>query len=128
MSEPDRYQTRLDRLRQWRNPRAPDLSLGFMNRYFKQRVERPHKQLISIVKLWQELLPANLVEHTRLESLSRGVLRVRVDSSARLYEMDRVLRSGLERALIHRHKGPALRRIDLRLTNELLGPETAGSE
>lgn len=105
----------LDRLRGWRNRKERDLTLGFLADQFKRHVARPHRQLEQLVGLWAELVPADLAAHTRLAGLARGVLHVDVDSSARLYELDRLLRSGLERQIITRHKGPAMRRIQLRV-------------
>lgn len=104
----------LQRLNKRRKP-DPDLTLGFLRRQFDQQVARPFKQLGSLVPLWEQLVPANLVQHTRLTGLSHGVLRVSVDSSAHLYEVDCLLRQGLQRQLITQHKGPALRRIQLRV-------------
>lgn len=123
MHDTDPHRTRWERLRQWRKLPERDLSLRFIAEQFQRTVERPYRQLTSVVELWNQLVPLDLVDHTRLDSLKRGILRVRVDSSARLYELDRLLRDGLEQELIRRHKGPALRRIELRVTNDLLGPE-----
>ncbi|MEM7625912.1 MAG: DciA family protein [Planctomycetota bacterium] len=92
-----------------------DLSLGFLTDQFKREVARPFKQLGDLVELWAELLPKDVADGTRLESLQRGVLSVAVDSSARLYEVDRRLREGLETQLITRHKGGAFRRVKLRV-------------
>ena len=103
------------RLRQWRTRSSPDLSLAFMKPMFKQQVERPYARLHQIAALWQQLVPAELVGHTRLDRLSYGVLHVSVESSTHLYELDRLLRSGLQRQLIVQHKGPALRRVQLRV-------------
>ncbi len=105
----------LSRLREWRNRREPDLTLGFLRDQFKRDMVKPAKQLTEMVALWQELVPAHLLDHARLETISRGVLKVSVASSARLYELDRLLRGGLEQELIKRHKGPAVRRIQLRV-------------
>ena len=49
------------------------------------------------------------------------MLRVAVDSSARLYELDRLLRSGLQKQLISQSKGPAVRRVQLRVNDEWQG-------
>ncbi len=92
-----------------------DRSMGFVTDLFKREIARPYKQLGDLVTLWNELLPVEIARGTRLESLSRGVLSVAVDSSARLYELDRRLREGLERDLITRHKGPAFRKVKLRV-------------
>ncbi len=106
----------LDRLRGWRNRPEQDLSLGFLRQQFQSQVERPYKQLGSVSQLWRELVPAELADHCRLESFQRGVLRVVVDSSPALYALDRLLRGGVERELVCRHKGrPGLRRVQLRV-------------
>lgn len=116
MADDDLLQNRLDQLRQWRNVKPePDLSLAYVRDDFKKRVERPYKQLALIVPLWEQLVPENLVKHSHLVRLDRGVLHVQVDSSARLYELDRLLRTGLEQRLIVNHRGPAFRRVKLRL-------------
>lgn len=107
----------LNRLRRWRNRPDADLSLGFLKKQFDRDVRRPYQQLSSIAELWFALVPSTLVEHTHLESLHRGVLRVSVDSSAWLFDLDRLLRGGLERQLITQHKGPSLRRVQLRVNS-----------
>ena len=108
----------LKRLRQWRSLRDKDLSLGFLQPYFQRNIARPFKQLESVVPVWQRLVPEELQSHARLESLRRGVLHVAVDSSAHLYELDRLLRSGLERQLISQYKGYGLSRVQLRIVRE----------
>lgn len=114
-ADPD--QRRLDRLRHWRNWRDPDLSLGFLQKAFKRDVERPYKQLGELAQLWEQLLPRELATHTRLDSFSRGVLRVTVDSSPRLYELDRLLRAGLQRQLVQHQTGTKLQRVRLHVGN-----------
>ena len=111
-SDPDLVQ--LERLRQFKTRPEVDLSLKFMTRQFKQQVAKPFKQLGPLAELWLELVPAKLVEHTKLQSLSRGVLRVVVDSSSIHYELDRLLRRGLEQQLISRHTG-SLSRVRLQV-------------
>ena len=107
--------SRLDELCRRRRGVEADHSLAFLKDDFARRVTRPFKQLESFVGVWQSLVPPALIEHTRLEGLSRGVLRVAVDSSAHLYELDMLLRQGLERRMIRQHKGPAFRRVQLRV-------------
>lgn len=117
MSTSDPNDGRLNNLQRWRGRSEKDFSLHFLSKEFRQQVERPYKQLQTVAPLWEELLPAELVAHTCLESLSRGVLKVGVDSSSRLYELDQLLRGGLKRELITRHKGPAFRKIQLRVVD-----------
>ncbi|MBB6428502.1 DciA family protein [Algisphaera agarilytica] len=118
MSESPQDQTarrHVEALRERRVKPQPDLSLGFLADQFKREVARPFKQLGDLVELWNELLPEEVAAGTRLEALQRGVLTVAVDSSARLYEVDRRLREGLERELVTRHKGAAFRKVKLRV-------------
>ena len=93
---------RFTRVRAWRTGAPADQSLGFMRAAFKTQIAKPHKQLRDIIVIWQRLLPADIAAHTRLEGLTRGVLRIAVDSSPRLYEVDRLLR-------------PAIRKVQLRV-------------
>ncbi len=118
----------LERLRQWRNPKEFDHSMAFLKGQFKREVEKPFKQLAAMAEVWPQLVPASLVEHTKLEAISRGVLRVIVDSSGALFELDRLLRGGLESQLITRHKGPAVRRIQLRVGRLDDGDQTRGEK
>jgi len=111
----DPYQSHLDGLRDRRNRKDPDLSLGFMVGQFKREVQKPYEQLGKLAEIWLELVPSELAEHTRLMGLTRGVLRVAVDSSGRLYELDRLLRDGVFDELVTRHKGKAIRRVELKL-------------
>ena len=85
------------------------------SRIVKNQIEKPYKQLATVIEAWQKLVPVELEGHTRLEGLSRGVLKVVVDSSPRLYQLDRLLRGGLEQSLITANRGPAFRKIQLRV-------------
>jgi hypothetical protein len=112
MGDPD--QARLERLRQLRNRPQRDHSLGFLRDQFEKQVARPFRQLEGVAVIWEQLVPQAIREHCRLESLQRGVLRVAVDDSACLYELDGLLRSGLQQQIIRGVKGKAIRRIQLK--------------
>jgi hypothetical protein len=114
MIDPRAEREYLKRLSEWKQAHPPDLSLSFLKKQFKRDIERPHKQLGDLGELWRSLLPAEIVQRTRLEGLSRGVLRVTVNSSATLYELDRLLREGVDRELKRQHKG-MLTKVRLRL-------------
>ncbi len=105
----------MQRLRRFRNRKAPDLSLRFLTEQFRRDVDRPYRQLAGIAELWAQHVPAELAAHTRLERFSRGVLHVGVDDSAHLYELDRTLRSGLRERLVTACRHASLRRIQLRV-------------
>jgi hypothetical protein len=113
MTGSDPQQQRLDQLRRWRTRPEPDLSLAFLREQFKREVEKPHKQLAQIGSVWPTLVPPELAAHCRLTTLLRGVLRVAVEDSAHLYDLDRLLRQGLERQLRAAVKGPAIHRVQL---------------
>ncbi len=114
MADSDPDIERLERLRQAKGRKEPDLSLSFLPKQFEQQVAKPFKQLGPLGELWRELLPAELVEHTKLEGVSRGELRVAVDSASHGYELDRLLRQGVENELISRHTG-AISRVRVRI-------------
>ena len=109
------WDRRLERLRGYRVRQEPDRSMAFLEKDFKQQVEKPFKQLGDLTELWGQLVPEHLARQSRLESLSRGVLRVSVSSSAHLFELDGLLRQGLTQRLISAHKGSAFRRVQLRV-------------
>ena len=106
-------QQHLERLRKHRNFKDRDFSLGFLERQFKNEVEKPFKQIADLVEVWNRLVPAHIVDHTRLESMNRGTLRVIVESNSWLYELDKALRSGLQQQIISEFRGKAFRRIQL---------------
>lgn len=111
----DPVQEHLDRLRKDRSLPTRDLSLGFLAKQFNRDVAKPFKQLGDVTELWRELVPSHLVERTRLVGLSRGVLHVEVDNPAAHFEIDRLLRGGLQKQLIQGHKGPAFRKVQVKV-------------
>jgi len=113
--KPDQAQHHLDLLRKSRSLPRKDLSLGFLTEQFKREVEKPYQQLGDLAELWRELVPERLIAHCRLVGLSRGTLHVEAAHAAAHFEIDRLLRSGLQTDLIKRHKGPAFRRVQVKL-------------
>ena len=108
--------SRLERVRDLHRPHHPDLSLRFLKPLFRQRIEKPYRQVVKITELWSRIVPGHLLEHCRLDGFTRGVLRVGVDSSSHLYELDRLLRGGLESQLMQTAGSFPLRRIKLSLS------------
>jgi len=130
MDRPPTKDSRLERVRDMRRRTPPDLSLQFLKPYFKQQIEKPYRQLAKITGLWIAMVPGHLLEYSRLEGLTRGVLRVGVDSSSHLYELDRLMRGGLEAQLIQAAGSITLRRVRLTLvrvaTSSLQSQVTSG--
>lgn len=105
----------LQRLRQYRVASPPDLSLREVMKRTGRDLARNRKQLAAIAPVWEALVPPELLTCTRLESFSRGVLRVAVQSSSQLHRLDMLLRQGLSTQLITQCRGAALRRVQLKL-------------
>lgn len=89
-------------MRQWRSRPGRDQTLSFLVDHVKSHVVRPHRQVGQLAELWQELVPAEMVERTTLTSFTRGILTVHVADSATLYQLDRLLRGGIEQQLRQR--------------------------
>ena len=104
----------LENLRRWRN-HDRDLSLGFLEKQVRTEYGRAAKQLGKVVPHWERLVPAALLPHTRLDGLSRGVLRVTVSDASKHYELDRLLRGGLTRELQQAAGGANLRRVKVQV-------------
>ncbi|MEM6756543.1 MAG: DciA family protein [Planctomycetota bacterium] len=102
---------RIDAVRRHRTRPDADRSMGFIKGWFARTVAKPHRQLGKAATAWETTVPEALRPRTRLVSLSRGTLRVEVDSSAVLYELDALRRTGLERAM--QAAGAGVRRIKL---------------
>jgi hypothetical protein len=102
----------LKRLRRWRTRPEPDLSLGFLEQRLK-RVRKDVDRLGEAASVWREQVPPELVDRTRLEGLHRGTLKVGVDSAGALYELDRLLRAGLETRILRACRRGGVSRIRL---------------
>lgn len=70
------------------------------------------RQLGALGAVWDEVVPEDIREHTALESFSRGVLTVIVDSSSHRYQLQMLLTGGLMREIRQRFSG-ALNNIRL---------------
>lgn len=110
----------LARLRRFRTRPDADLSLGFLQKQFKRDVARPHQQLQRIVPAWREHVPAALLDRTRLDGYQRGVLNVSVASPAHKYELDRLLRTGLQNDLTRAVLPLTIRRVRIAIDPTLV--------
>jgi hypothetical protein len=71
----------------------------------RQSVSRTDHRLGQLMDLWLELVPEALVGQTRLTAYRGGRLYVSVDGAAARFELDRLLRGGLEAHLRQRFAG-----------------------
>lgn len=99
----------LQHLQALRGRKPRDLGIGRLIEAAEENATRTHKRLGELIELWQELLPADVASRTALSGVQRGVLQVRVDSAATAFEVDRLLRSGLEKELRSRYRGSFVR-------------------
>lgn len=105
----------LARLRYWRSKRRPARDMSFLAETFERDVARPFRQLEKVSGRWQAVVPAHLLEQTKLESFVRGTLTVTVADSSVHFELSSLVRGNLARELMKEYSGPAIRRIRLRV-------------
>ena len=77
--------------------------------WYEKTVTKPAAKLGRIAEIWQELVPAKLVQRSRLTAFTRGTLTVSLDSAPARSELDSLLRSGLLRVLQTASKGALFR-------------------
>ena len=82
--------------------------------FFKQSVAKRQIKLSQIAECWIQIIPSTLSDHCALESLSKGVLTVIVDSSSHLYELKQLLLAGAQQQLLMTCKSTGLRKISLK--------------
>ncbi len=90
----------------------------------KHTLAKKVRQVSELAKIWDEVVPADLAEHTALESFSRGVLTVLVDSAAHRFQLQTLLSGGLMKIIQNRFRG-AIRRIRL-LPGQFCSVDLAG--
>lgn len=78
----------------------------------KHTLSRKVKQLGQLARAWDEIIPEQIAEHTALESFSRGVLTVMVDSAPHRFQLRTLLDGGLTDVL-RRRFGGALNKVRL---------------
>lgn len=103
---------RLGRIRSFRAKPVPDWSISGMIEATVAEAQRREKNLGELTDLWIESLPTELASRTKLLTFRGGVLNVAVDSSSTMYQLDRLLREGLEAKLRAQYRG-SLSRVRL---------------
>lgn len=76
----------------------------------KRNLGKRVNQLGKLARIWDEVLPESISEHTALESFNNGVLTVLVDSASRRFELQMLLAGGLTKEIQDRFGG-ALNKI-----------------
>ena len=109
---------RLEQVWQSRQGVSPGRPLGEPVNIFMKRIVQPRRRRLSLLgRAWLDLLPSELVDHSCLESLRGGRLKILVDSSSHLYELDLLVKEGLLDEL--REVCPTVPRSALKLVHGL---------
>jgi hypothetical protein len=101
-------------------PKPRDLSIGGEVERIRAAAERLGKRLGRVGDAWLALVPADLLEHTRIDGLRGGVLEISVDSTAARFALDRLLRGGLE-ARLRSETSPPIARVRVRVAADKAG-------
>jgi hypothetical protein len=104
---------RLSRVKQPVRKEIPALGPEMLT-FFKQNVQKRQTKFAPIAECWSQLIPDFLLQHTALESFTRGQLTVLVDSSSHLYELNQLLLAGVRKQLLIACKAAGLRKITLK--------------
>lgn len=109
----------LARLSKWKaggmvTGRQPQSMGGELLRMFKHDIEPLHKKVGKVAEIWVALVPQMFLERTSLVSFAQGTLTVSVESSPHLYELQLLLRSGLQKQILLAGAKHGLKKISLR--------------
>ena len=92
----------LNRITESRRTRQTAKPLAnLVNKFVKQEVAPRQKKLSRLGQTWGELLPEELLNHTCLENLYRGTLRVLVDDAPSLFELNQIKEELLDQLREH---------------------------
>ena len=78
----------------------------------KHSLSKKVRQLGQLAEIWDEVVPEEIAEHTALESFSREVMTVMVDSAAHRFQLQTLLRGGLMKIIQKQFSG-AIQKIRL---------------
>jgi hypothetical protein len=99
----------LEKLRRHRSRPGKDWTIGNIIADMHHESRRTHKRFGELVEIWEHLIPADVAVHTSLSNLRAGILHVSVDSSSAAFELDRLLRSGVESEIRRKFRGTVVR-------------------
>ena len=92
----------------WQNRQTPDRASHLsapLAELMKHTLGRRVKQLSPLAAVWDQVVPEDIRAHAALESFSRGTLTVMVDSAAHRFQLELLLRGGLQKLLAERFTG-----------------------
>lgn len=71
-----------------------------------RKARRDEKRIGSFAEAWEKLVPEKLLSSCTIAAVRGSKVTVKVDSSSAKFELDRLLRSGLEVELRRLYSGP----------------------
>ncbi len=95
--------TQIEQLRKHRQRRERDLSIAQLVGAMADDARRTQRRLGALIDLWSQLVPRELEKHSRVLGVRGGIVQIQCDSSSTRYELDRLLRQGLEQELRKRY-------------------------
>ena len=108
----------IETLRRYRAAAHRDLSIANLVSTTANQARRTQKKLGDLAAAWHALVPPHLADHTSLTDYRGGVLHATVDCAASMFELDRLLRSGLLADLRREFSG-TLVRVKLRVAGTI---------
>jgi hypothetical protein len=96
-------------LQAWRGRRGGESAIAEFVSRVAEDMRRAHRRLGNLADLWHQLLPPEIVQCTALTGKRGGVLHVAADSAAVAFQLDRLLREGIESELRKRYGGTLVR-------------------
>jgi len=97
---------RLARIAPYRKRRDRDPSIGKMVEETLRKAHRDEKRIGSFAEAWEALVPRELLGSCTIGTVRGSKVTVEVDSSPAKFELDRLLRNGLEVELRRLYSGP----------------------
>jgi len=89
--------------------RAPEKLAAVLEPWYEKAIAKPASKLGGISDLWLELVPAAILEHSRLAGFHRGTLQVTLSSAPVRAELEALLRRGLLAQLQAASRGAVFR-------------------
>lgn len=110
--------TQIEQLRKYRCKPQRDLTVTHLIKSVAGAAQKTQRKLGALIDLWEQHVPPQLASHTAITGLRGGTLHVAVDGSATSFELDRLLREGLEQTLRSEYRG-TLARVRIKIAPEL---------
>ena len=105
---------RLRRLAPYRRRQERECSITDLVESTQKSARRTQSRSGAFTEVWERLVPTEISNDCRLGEFRGGVITILVESSSAKYQLDNLLRSGLEVELRRDYPGP-LTRVKTRL-------------